>query len=128
MQNTLAAHGDVSQLASIQFDGCKITSTIQFTGYAMQEMDTFDLGDIDPQSVVVTTWDQNVVELQTTNNDTKIMWQGGKLSASFDEMRKDSPRRASDAYFPLRDHAYAVRFAKAARHAVELCEGKPSAF
>jgi hypothetical protein len=28
----------------------------------------------------------------------------------------------------LSDHAYAVRFTKALRHAVELCGGKPSTF
>ena len=59
-------------------------------------MDTFNLGDIDPESVGVTNWDQNVVELRTTNDDTKIMLHSGTLLASSDEIRKDLPRPASE--------------------------------
>lgn len=98
----------------------------------------FHLGTIDPESVKVVTsresqkqpegWKLTNVHLATTNNE-KTIW----ASASNWEESKKVPESLqlwsmTDFDFQFRDTEQAERFAKALKHAVTLCGGKPSSF
>jgi len=98
----------------------------------------FHLGTIDADSVKVVTddaqknkpegWKLTTVHLAATNNESKI-W----MSASEWKESKKVPKSLqlasfSDFDFQFRDREQAGRFAKALKHAVTLCGGKPSAF
>jgi hypothetical protein len=139
----------------------------------MHDLDTFDLKDIDPESVRVqdscapfdtpqgSTTQYNCEDtqgkfmiFQTSNAKAKIheessgaSWKsgyhpkdGGKLidalckaqpdnGAYCDQPeRKNKPSDLTSIQLGFSTPEYAKRFAKAFRHAVELCGGKPSAF
>jgi hypothetical protein len=82
------------------------------------------------------------VRFSTTNNVKKIHFNGvgwGRVdekrrealgTEAVEKIEKEN-KFGYDTYttdYLFHDHAYAVRFMKALRHAVELCGGKPSAF
>jgi hypothetical protein len=87
----------------------------------------FHLGTIDPNSIVVqdvTTLKQhrkvaNSVAFHTTNHN-QVIWM------TWDNYK--TLYQSSEYSFDILGDENAKRFAKALRHAVELCGGKPSAF
>ena len=98
----------------------------------------FHLGTVDPESVKVVIddhqkdkpegWKLINVHLAATDNKS-VIW----MSASNWEESKKVPESLQlsslpDFNFQFRDKEQAERFAKALKHAVVLCGGKPSAF
>jgi len=141
--------------------------------FAMHAVDTFDLKDIDPNSISIenscepfetstgpsTVWNcedkqGKFLTLKTVNAESKIheessaaSWKsayhpkdGGKLKdelckaqpdngAYCDEPeRKQKPSDLTSIQLGFSTPDYAKRFARAFKHAVTLCGGKPSAF
>lgn len=158
------ATGKPLQLAinySFAYDQCRITIHSQadpigeITKEVLSDSSiTFNLGDIDPQSIKVRTYASNAMgmscdgysaeELQmrrmncdeaevtfSTHNDRPVIEKKfhsvyPNLTGADHEFRSES--KEYKAFFAFDDVAYAERFEKAFRHAVELCGGRPSAF
>ncbi len=113
---------------------------------------TFNLGDIDPESIKVKTYDLHkdvfscadpeqvkLYELSCDNAEIEFLTRNGltaiseegvktftKLTGSDHELRTAS--KSNKCWLVVDDVAYAQRLAKALKHAVELCGGKPSRF
>jgi hypothetical protein len=113
---------------------------------------TFDLRDIDPESIKIETFDprkdvfncadadevQNYgldctsaeVEFQARNGSTAIVEDNlitfSKLQGKDHEVRNRST--TSKSWFAVDDAEYAKRFARALKHAVQLCGGQTSKF
>jgi hypothetical protein len=113
--------------------------------------DTFDLSEIDPESIKIHIYDfrgggncadpdevqryglncQDAEVAFATRNDSPTIDEDSltifeQLQGADHEARSKS--KESQAVFIIEDAAYAQRFAKAFRHAVELCGGKTSKF
>jgi hypothetical protein len=146
----------VDLLSDVSHDGCQMTviENYDMTGdyfvggrseFAYEERDTFNLADIDPTTVKVP--DNNpyreelngkVINLFTVNNRGAIKCQV-KTAIDLDregnpdkDLKSSADRCVGAPYnneeFRFQTHEYAVRFAKALRHAVTLCGGKASTF
>lgn len=113
---------------------------------------TFNLGDIDPRSITVKTYDMHKdglscadpeevrafqldcsnaeVEFNSRNAATEILSESvqtfTKLQGKDHEARETS--KTSRAWFIVDDIEYSKRFVKALTHAVELCGGRVSKF
>jgi hypothetical protein len=99
----------------------------------------FDLGSIDPESVKVSIpdyekhkpegWKLINVHLAATNNESSIYMSASNWDTK-DSKVPETLRltRQTDFSFQFRDKEQAERFAKALKHAVVLCGGKPSSF
>jgi hypothetical protein len=91
--------------------------------------DQMHLANVDPQRISITKMsDRYDVKIESTNDEYKI-WLFWWTS------EKDRPNKepahlytGTTEYIQFRDKEHAERFARAFRHAVELCGGKPSAF
>ena len=70
------------------------------------------------------------VEFHTTNEVTTIKDDGVTTYTQLAGKEREAPfhNLTSKGWFIVDDSAYAERFAKALRHAVELCDGQPSKF
>ena len=82
--------------------------------------ETFNLRDIDTRSIQLAGKPQlsGVTEVQfATRNDAQVLDYTGNLTA-----------KGIRSEFMMDDAAYATRFAKAFKHAVDLCGGRPSKF
>jgi hypothetical protein len=107
------------------YKGCEVTHHTNSSGRSGGLHDTFNLRDIDPNSIQVAkepegSRDYVGVSAQvklSTRNDLSLLDYTGNVTGktSFDS-------------FNITDSEYAERFAKAFKHAVELCGGKPSTF
>ena len=179
-------------IAGFSHEGCRVTFDVEMVdndmGFLLGKyflyyaVDTFDLKDIDPQSIriqnscePVTTpsgpaepWNcedsqGKIVVFQTADAKPKIHEEGRgssgksnyglwgvrhKTKLNLDEMckeanangdsgngaycdeseKKQTPKDLTSSTLGFTTPAYAKRFAKALRHAVELCGGKASAF
>ena len=137
---------------TLTYDGCQMTlRTDDPAADALSEMQTrttrsFNLRDINPQSIKMSTFTHlggfrcdmfpeaecdhaeivffthNEAPLIDEDRDTVYL----KLQGSDHELRDRI--KAKEAYFEVDGVEYARRLAKAFRHAVELCGGKPEPF
>lgn len=138
-------------------DGCKVVTRIETMAEGVYvELPgvttyTFNLRDLDPNSITVKTYDLHhaydcsdpeevkahdlscdsaQVSFQTTNDagtiDEERVRTFTKLTGADHESR--SNYKASECWFIINDVPYAQRFAKALKHAVELCGGKAPKF
>jgi len=151
MQNTLSRYGYLHTTGKDQElnlkgdEPCRIYVESEITVKMHTPQDgvypfeyQFHLGMIDPDSVKAVTddaqkdkpegWRLTKVHLATTDNKSTI-W----ASASDWKESKKVPKSLqlaafTDFDFQFRDREQAERFAKALKHAVTLCGGKPSAF
>jgi hypothetical protein len=112
---------EVSLHETFNYKGCQITTTTisnREGDHGLHE--TFNLRDIDPQSIRVLNnpplGDVAEVKFSTRNNVEALVYTGNTIGKS------------DNSEFTMDDLAYAGRFTEAFRHAVELCGGKPSAF
>jgi hypothetical protein len=123
MQNVVSEHsywrikdatGDNSFSNRLTFDSCRVTQSM-FENGKKQGDTTYSLKDIDPQSLEVERQNGGffAVMFDTTNAQDKINMNGSAFSSWV---------------VNLDNGEYAKRFAKAFRHAVVLCGGKPSTF
>jgi hypothetical protein len=128
--------------------GCKVTIRSEthpvgvWKKMPSRRTDSFDLADIDPNSIAVKTFDtyQDVFTCQdpegaevvfmTRNGATAIKEEyvstPTKLNGADHEQRSSSKQQKM--WLVVDDADYAQRLAKAWKHAVELCGGKPSKF
>ena len=138
-------------IETFSYDGCQMTLRIQDDPAADREVQstrsyTFSLSDINPQSIKITSythtggircdWDpeancDHAEIVFFTHNEAPLIDEDWdtifvKLQGSDHESRKK--QKGNEAYFEVAEVAYANRFAKAFRHAVELCGGKPDPF
>ena len=106
---------------SFTYNGCEITTlTVSNLSTDQGLKETFNLHDIDPQSIRVMNNSSTgaVAEVKfSTHNNVKALGYTGNIIGESD-----------NSEFSVDDLAYAGRFAEAFRHAVELCGGKPSDF
>jgi hypothetical protein len=138
-------------------DGCKVVTRIEtmaegvYVDLPSVTTYTFNLCDIDPNSITIKTydlhhaWDCSDPEAVKANeltcdsaevffatiNDTGTINEEKvttftKLTGADHESR--TTYKASKCWFIVNDVSYAQRFAKALKHAVELCGGKASKF
>jgi hypothetical protein len=135
------------------YNGCQMTLRIQDdpTARALSEMQTtvtytFNLRDINPQSIKVSTYthiggwrcdmtpgadcDHAAIDF-VTHSEAPLIDEGWdtifpKLQGSDHETKHTS--KGKESSFDVDDIEYASRLAKAFRHAVELCGGKPEPF
>jgi hypothetical protein len=132
----LALKGDEPCRIYVESDIASKMHTSQDGHYPFEYQ--FHLGTIDPDSVRVVTdsaqkgkpegWKLTNVHLAATDNRSTI-W----ASASEWKESKNVPKALqlstfTDFDFQFRDKEQAERFAKALKHAISLCGGKPSAF
>jgi hypothetical protein len=113
---------------------------------------TFNLRDIDPDSIKIRVYDfhkdiggcddpneVNLFQLNCSNAEVEFSTRDGATSVEEDshttfaklegaEHESESASKTTWAWFDVDDAGYARRFAKALRHAVELCGGKTSKF
>lgn len=113
---------------------------------------TLSLGDVDPNSIKIKTYDFHKdvfncadsnevklydlncgsaeIEFQTRNEAPKIKDDGVTIYAELKGKDHEAQihEQVSEGWFSVDDATYARRFAKAFRHAVELCGGKASRF
>ena len=135
------------------YDGCQMTLRIEDDPAAEALRDvhstrsyTFNLRDINPQSIKITPYtrrggfrcdtapeaDCDHAEITFfTRNEAPLIDEDGhtiflKLQGSDHESK--SKQKGEQGYFEVSEVEYANRFAKAFRHAVELCGGKPEPF
>ncbi|HXW57741.1 MAG TPA: hypothetical protein VEJ67_18455 [Candidatus Cybelea sp.] len=94
---------------------------------------TFSLRDIDPESIKITkiySEEVGALRFEARNGASAIVEDSVmtfmKLQGKDREGRSTS--KTSHAWFIINDADYAKRFAKAFKHAVELCGGQPSKF
>lgn len=153
-------HGEVWEAFNESFthDGCKVTIHFETEPRGVRKdmhgtnLETFNLCDIDPQSIKVSTFDSHAdvfdcsdpeeVQLHRLNCDqAEVTFSTHNTASAIDEESVTifeqlegashllkGKRKTSSAFFTVNDVEYANRFAKALQHAVELCGGKPSAF
>ncbi len=140
------------------YDGCKMTLRVQDNPYASAHSEmygayvySFDLRDINPQSIKLSTYSHlggfpcdnyTPEELQSMNCDQADIGFSTRSEApliaeeshtTFPKLQglsheSNSKSKAARAFFGVDDVEYAGRFAKALRHAVELCGGRPEPF
>lgn len=122
--------------STISYDGCKMT--IHSEGYSKSgldlngtETDTFNLFDIDPQTIALKVFDSRFPNSWQDDCSTVISCDGAWIA--FEARNEAATIRRGDKSYSFSDLVsndvdYAKRFAKALRHAVELCGGKPSKF
>ena len=105
----------------LSYSGCQITTVItsnQKGDLGLRE--TFNLRDIDTRSIQLASEPQlgGIAEVQfATRNDAQVLDYTGNLVA-----------KGIRSEFMMDDAAYAARFAKAFKHAVERCGGRASKF
>jgi hypothetical protein len=143
MRNTLSRYGYMDDELNLKGDEpCRIyvESEITVELHTSQDGDypfeyQFHLGTIDPDSVrVVTNENQKAYEksttvhLATTNNRRTIFASASEWKESKKVPKSLQIADFTDFDFHFRDKEQAERFAKALKHAITLCGGKPSAF
>jgi len=105
----------------LSYSGCQITTvTTSNRKGDLGLRETFNLRDIDTRSIQLASKPQlgGVAEVQfATRNDSQVLDYTGNLTA-----------KGIRSEFMMDDAAYATRFAKAFKHAVDLCGGRPSKF
>lgn len=122
-----------------------------FADVHSSNVETFDLRDIDPQSIKVSTFDSHndgsgcadaqQVQLFHRNCEAEVLFKTHNQVPTIEvasitiyeklqgaDHEADDKAKRSSAAFIVDDAEYASRFAKAFRHAVELCGGTPSPF
>jgi hypothetical protein len=144
-------------ITNISYDGCRVQVSkdidiLYGTGqFVYQEKDSFNLADIDPTTakpgdgipdgLAKEDLEDKVISLHTRNDRKAIQCQE-KNVAEWDskgmpvkDFKPDAGVNAKCVGAPYNEQElrfktqeYTARFAKALRHAVELCGGKPSAF
>lgn len=106
---------------TLSYKGCEIeTVTVSNRKGARGWVESFNLQDIDPQSIHVTqpTAGTDGVDVAfSARNDVEALRYPGKV-----------PVKGVQSEFQMDNIDYALRFANAFKHAVELCGGKPSTF
>lgn len=114
---------EISFRETFTYEGCQITTTTISNRKGDRGLrETFNLHDIDPQSIKVLDnpplggGDRSQVKFSARNNAQALTYTGNIIDKS------------DNSEFTVDDFAYADRFAKAFRHAVEVCGGKPSDF
>jgi len=113
----------ISLRETFAYNGCQIsTTTISNRKNDQGLHETFNLRDIDPQSVRVLnkpmTVDEDGVQVKfSTRNNIEALTYSGNITG-----------KSNNSEWSVNDETYARHFADAFRHAVELCGGKPSAF
>ena len=110
---------EISSRETFTYKGCQIatiTTSNRKEDHGLHE--TFNLRDIDPQSILVTSDPATVPEVKFSarNNAEALIYSGNIVG------------KGTNSAFAMDDAAYAERFANALRHAVELCGGRPSTF
>ena len=105
----------------LSYSGCQIsTVTTSNRKGDLGLRETFNLGDIDTQSIHLASEPHlgGVAEVQfATRNDAQVLDYKGNIIG-----------KGIRSEFMMDDAVYATRFAKAFKHAVELCAGRPSKF
>jgi hypothetical protein len=109
--------------------------------YIFRYPESFNLRDIDPQTVKVRSFDPNdgtescddpehVSAYKLNCTAAYVQFSTHNDLPTIDDLPDHEHRKTTTnkAEFVVDDAAYAQRFAKAFQHAVELCGGKPSAF
>jgi hypothetical protein len=125
----------------VRLGGCKIAINRGFYSDRPSETYTLSLCDIDPVSIKVETFkilpgivsesvsncadncDGAIVGFLTSDDAATI----NEVGPGADGLNK-TESKTSKAFLDVDDVNYAKRFAKALKHAVELCGGKPSDF
>ena len=120
--------------SNFTYAGCQMTIHAQDDPAAPLFRDTyssttynFNLRDIDPNSVIITS----EVEFETRNQEPLI---DEELHAVYTKLRgtdheaSGREKTFGAAFYMDDDRSYAGRFAKAFRHAIAQCGGKPSIF
>jgi hypothetical protein len=136
------------------YDGCQVTLHTTFTlgDIVTNSIDVFDLRDVNPQSIKTNLTSSDLepscVVVKTDSDPTTkvcerayIAFDTHSKAAIIDEQNHTiytnlkgsdhdsrSSRKETSGYFWVDDIEYADRFAKAFRHAVELCGGRPEPF
>jgi hypothetical protein len=114
---------EISFRETFNYRGCHIsTVTINSRKDDRGLQEAFSLSDIDPRSIRVVgqsvlTGGQGVQVKFAARNALEALSYSGNIIG-----------KSNNSEFSVDDPAYAARFAKAFRHAVELCGGKPSTF
>jgi hypothetical protein len=105
----------------LSYSGCQITTvTTSNRNGDLRLHETFNLRDIDTQSIQLASKPQlgGVAEVQfATRNNAEALFYTGNING-----------KGARSEFMMDDAAYASRFAKAFKHAVDLCGGQPSKF
>jgi hypothetical protein len=120
--------------STFTYNGCQMTLHAQddpnaplFSDLYQSITYNFSLRDIDPNSVIITS----LVEFQTRNQEPLIEEDVhtvySRLTGTEHETRYKEKTFLA-AFYIDDDKIYAGRFAKAFRHAIVQCGGKPSAF
>jgi hypothetical protein len=137
------------------YDGCQITLNKQedpdsplYSDVYSSRVYIFNLRDIDPSSVKILPLDSQhsglycaidpahmvcdsaKIEFQTRNQTPLIDEESHTIFSKLQGSDHESKNKTKTfvAVFYVDERAYADRFAKALRHAIELCGGNPSAF
>jgi hypothetical protein len=147
MQGTLSSYGFLHSKSKDQElvlkgdEPCSlyVDSQITYSMHSPQDGEydieyQFNLRNIDPSSVKVNVHERTQrnpiinVHLETTNNKDRV-WASASKWKENPKLPKILQLSASSAFdFEFRDPEHAEKFAKALRHAIELCGGKQSAF
>ena len=133
-----------SESLSLEFNGCsvKVTKDTVLTDFAVNDyhtryIETFNLSDIDPKTVLTTDvgsgiWRQRDTAVTfSTTNDKKTIHCSAIVTEQGAKFGKDAgcmPADDSDELMRFGTSEYARRFVKAMRHAVTVCGGKASTF
>jgi hypothetical protein len=127
-------------IKSFSYDSCrvkvvKVAETVNplVGDYMAQYADEFTLSDFDPDTVKTNTGDGNLrghIVVFSTINDKKMIHCSSITLNGKDAGQPSECVPALDDTEQLRFSSteYTERFAKALRHAIKLCGGKPSAF
>jgi hypothetical protein len=127
-------------IKSFYYDGCrvkvvKLAETVNplVGDYVAQYTDEFALSDFDPYTVKTDTGDSDLrghIVVFSTTNDKKLIHCSSITLNGKDAGQPSECVPALDDTEQLRFSStdYTERFAKALRHAIKLCGGKPSAF
>jgi hypothetical protein len=112
---------EISTRETLTYKNCQITTTtISNRKDDHGFVETFNLRDLDPNSIIVVTNPTPGTVAQVkfgTRNNAEVLTYTGNIVG-----------KGANSEFTIDDADYPRRFAQAFRHGVELCGGKPSTF
>jgi hypothetical protein len=129
-------------IKSFSYDGCRVKvvkvidtfDPVLFGGdhYVAEYTDEFNLADFDPNTVDSNTGDADlagrIVVFSTTNDKKLIHCSSVTLNGGQRKPTACIPAVDDTEQLRFSSKEYTERFAKALRHAIKLCGGKPSTF